>query len=283
MNHPYRIIHLSDLHCGRERMGIKDVFNKRASGYLNYKFRRKKHFTPGLKQQIPDLLKNQTWDLLLISGDLTNLAYEREFEQARILLEPLLKKSRTLIIPGNHDRYIRGASRKNLINKYFGEFCPFTWQSRKTQPYHIQKLNDQVLLVALDMAVPRPYFSSRGKISSASLQQCLIELNQPEYKKMQKIGMGHYPIWIPGEIHEGYFHQLAGRKAMMQFLQEGDFDLYLHGHIHKSWQFQPLEEHKLISVNSGGCARYSEGEWAGFHRIEIHPDRKIKVENIQVG
>lgn len=262
-------------------MGLKDVFNKRASGYLNYKLRRKKHFTPSLKSRIPELILQQPdVNLLLITGDLTNLSYEKEFEQSRELLDPLLKKFRTIIIPGNHDRYIRGASRTNLINKYFGEYCPFTWQTRRHQPFFIQELNEKILLVALDMAVPRPYFSSRGKISKTALLKCSEEINQEKYKDHIKIAMGHYPVWIPSEIHEGYFHQLAGRKAMMNFLTNGDFDLYLHGHIHKSWNFQPLEDHTLISVNSGGSARYANGEWAGMHRIDIASDNTIDIERI---
>ena len=69
---------------------------------------------------------------------------------------------------------------------------------------------------------------------------------------------------------------------MGKFLKDVKADLYLHGHIHKSWSFKPFAELPLVSINSGGSCRYKEGYWSGIHRIHLN-EKEIAVERLFIG
>ncbi|MGK0291489.1 MAG: 3',5'-cyclic AMP phosphodiesterase CpdA [bacterium] len=281
MHNEIKIIHLSDFHFGQTSLYLSDFFSKRITGYVNLKRHRSKHFPIGLKNKIIQKVEQTSYDYLFITGDLTNLARESEFAEARERLDPILKKGKTIIIPGNHDRYVRSAAKQDWIQEYFGDFFPLSWKTRKQEGnFFIQDLNQDIVLVGVDMAVPRTYFSARGKVNKKALEKCSRLLNKPEYKEKVKIAIGHYPIWVPKGIHDGVLHQLAGKLSMRKFLSNNQFSLYCHGHVHKSWIYKNPNS-SIINVNSGGSCRYDSGRWAGFHEILIS-SKNVHVKKVLI-
>src|SRR3954453_5261048 len=64
-------------------------------------------------------------DHVLITGDLTTTALDKEFRDARAVLADLLSDpSRATVIPGNHDRYTTGSVRWREFEHWFGAFAP---------------------------------------------------------------------------------------------------------------------------------------------------------------
>ena len=279
------LIHVSDFHFGDNLIGFRDLrekqklFSKRYIGWLNHQVQRKHQFSPEIKTQVIKTLQKIDWDYLIITGDLATLSLEQEFSNARKNLEPLLKKGTVILTPGNHDRYVKEALKPDLLAAYFGDCFPFQDRNSESNNLSIQDLGDDVILAELDMSVPSCLISSRGKINVNLVTYQEIISNR--FNQKLKIAIGHYPAFIPPDQSEGYLHSLKDRKALQEFLLNSNFDLYLHGHIHKSWQFKPSNNHQLVCVNSGGCCRYAEGTWAGFHRITIG-NRNIEIEKILV-
>src|SRR4051812_44185726 len=107
-----RIAHFSDLHV-LSLEGVKPYrfLNKRLTGYANMRFKRSHvHRVSYVKAIAREIAKSKI-DHVVITGDLTNLALEAEFEAVRALLERELgfDAKHVTIVPGNHDLYTRGA------------------------------------------------------------------------------------------------------------------------------------------------------------------------------
>ncbi len=277
------LIHISDIHFINDQTLLRGllengrIFTKRHLGWLNYSLRRRRHFDPTLKTRLFDRLHEINWDYLVISGDLTTLSLNREFNKARKAITPLMQRGNVLLTAGNHDRYTKENATNDTIRSIFNDCWPYNQESKRDDQVNIYELGDNAVLLELDMATPRIFYSSRGKIpcNLKSIKNIL----KKNYKNKIKIIIGHYPAFLPPNEHEGYLHEISKKKEFQQFLLTCEIDFYLHGHIHKSWIYKPDEEADLLCINSGGCCRYAEGEWAGFHRIEIN-DEKSTVERL---
>lgn len=273
------LIHLSDLHFGEKSLSLGNVlsysglFSKRIIGYLNHRLFRKKKFDPETKERVIEKLLGMEWDYLVISGDLTILAMEEEFVEAREALEPILQKGKVLLTPGNHDYYCVDATRPDLLAKYFGDCFPFD----RKQEVNFLELNHRAILYEVNMAVPRPAFLSHGKICGNP--EKIAEHMKNHAVDRTKLVVGHYPVFLPEGVAESFHHALANRSRMQRFLIQNEVDLYLHGHMHQSWRFQPQKDNKLTCINSGGCCRFTEGDDAGFHRITLG-EEKTTIERI---
>ena len=274
------ILHVSDFHFTDIEMNYSqlrrsnELLTKKSIGLFNLKLKRAKHFKLNHQAKIIKKLEALSWDYLIITGDLTSLATETEFQLAKEKLAPLTDKGSVIIIPGNHDYYTPKALAADLFNLHFSKNKPGINKNDSSQLPLIQ-LNDHIVALSVNMVQPAPFYSSRGYLSTDVLTQ-YQDLLKTKYKDHIKIAIGHYPVFLPKGIKEGYFHSFTGKKQLRNFLLENGIHLYLHGHIHKSWSFKPDVKNSLISINSGGSFRYSDGEWAGFHQIEIN-DQKIEI------
>ncbi|MBU2510569.1 metallophosphoesterase [bacterium] len=285
MTNPIVLVHISDIHFVNDQTLLRGLrengrfFTKQHLGWLNYNLRRRHHFEATLKYRLLSRLNEIDWDYLVISGDLTTLSLDREFRKARDAIAPLIQKGNVLLTAGNHDRYTRESAGTDPIRTFFSDCWPYNRNPTHQSEANIYELDDNTILLELDMATPRNFFSSRGKTLN-NLES--IENTLKKYHKNKvKVAIGHYPAFLPPDEHEGYFHEIPKKKELQQFLLRCEIDFYLHGHIHKSWMFKPDEEADLLCINSGGCCRYLEGEWAGFHRIEINSE-KTTVERILI-
>jgi len=279
------LIHISDIHLADESLDLpylwktQGLFTKRHLGWLNYKLRRKNPNKNQITTRVIDYLHSTPWDYLVISGDLTNLALEREFQNVSQLLKPLIKKGKTIISPGNHDRYVPIGLNGDLLAKYFPDCFPFEDKSQTDKTAAFLEINKQTVLINLNLSVPRSMISSRGKILT-DLEKCHEVLNHI-YPDHLKIVVGHYPAFLPSNQHENYRHSLANKQKLEQFLIDSKIDIYLHGHIHKTWNFKPRADQSLICVNSGGSFQPFNNPWSGFHRICIE-NKQINIEKINL-
>ena len=75
---PFRIAHLSDLHCGEQ------------------------YFEPSLLDRAIGEINELEPDIVICSGDLTTLGFKHEYQLARQYLDKIECES-LVVIPGNHD------------------------------------------------------------------------------------------------------------------------------------------------------------------------------------
>ncbi len=101
---PLRIAHISDLHVlsprGVEWRSI--VFNKRITGYANLLLSRGRVYRRELLDAVLAEAAARA-DHVVVTGDITNLSLEPEFEAARSLLAGVARAVEVSVVPGNHD------------------------------------------------------------------------------------------------------------------------------------------------------------------------------------
>ena len=265
------IIHISDLHfgidsvCFSDLLETKSLFSKRMIGWSNKRLRKARKIVPLLRKRLLEHLNRAEWDYLIITGDLTTLALKKEFMEARTALDPLIERGTVLLTPGNHDRYVPHEIRQDQMKSYFLDCFPFHKEYDGTKAFHVSELSNSLTLFEIDMASPRSLISSKGsvKLELDQLQQQI----KSSHPNTTKIAIGHYPVFLPPGIKEGYFHSVENKKALQQFFYDSDISLYLHGHIHKSWMISGGAHGKYLSINSAGSCFHETGEWSGYHKI----------------
>ena len=72
------IIHISDLHFHTYPKNFRDWKSKRILGAANLLFRRKRQFPLQRAKRLVEQIQKMNWDHLVISGDLTQLALEKD-------------------------------------------------------------------------------------------------------------------------------------------------------------------------------------------------------------
>lgn len=197
-----RLIHLSDLHFGRHD---DDVVHS-------------------LEAEI----SSQRPDLVVVSGDFTQIGSEEEFAKAREFLDTL--PAPYLAVPGNHD-----VPERNLWRRFFS---PYSYYKRyicsDLEPF-LHK--DGIAIAGLKTsrrANLRGLNWSDGSISSEQLEKLERGLSGLPPQTV-KIVVAHHPLMHPEE--EMVKHQNRVRRAdrALQTFARLGVRLVLSGHFHMSY------------------------------------------------
>ena len=78
-------------------------------GYVNWQRNRRRFLHDTVIDTIVADMKANAPDHVAVTGDLVNLALDREIELARLWLETLGDPDDVSVVPGNHDAYVPGA------------------------------------------------------------------------------------------------------------------------------------------------------------------------------
>ena len=171
-----RIAHLSDLHV-LALAGVSPFrfMNKRLTGYANLRLKRKHIHRRAYVEAIATEIARSKIDHVVVTGDLTNLALEAEFEAARELLEKGLGLSPrdVSVVPGNHDLYTSGALRARRFTEFFAEYIksdlPELAAKTSLGAFPFVRLRGPCAIIGLTTAVPRLPFVASGKMGSQQL------------------------------------------------------------------------------------------------------------------
>ena len=269
------ILHLSDLHFHALPRTLQEWASKRVLGAANLVLRRAKHYPLVRARALVEQVRALSWDHLVISGDLTQLALEDEFAQAREVLSPLLQNPECVtLLPGNHDRYVAEAQLpEDRFQKHFGEF----WTQG---PLRSKELGEGWHLLGWDSTHPNDWWSACGTVPKEAVAATERHLSAlPGDAKV--LLANHYPLWFP----EGWrskprheLHNLLPVRAWM--LRQPKLRAYLHGHVHRNWHLTiPREGLPVLeAVNSASSTEVlHSGKDSSFHRIVLD-DETISVE-----
>jgi 3',5'-cyclic AMP phosphodiesterase CpdA len=242
----FRIAHISDTHV-LSHSGAKWrelLFNKRLTGYANTRLRRGRVHR---REYLLDVLRaTADADHVVVTGDVTNLALESEFHEARTLLDSL--GSEVTVIPGNHDVYLPSTHRERRFPHHFGHFLrsdlPELAVDLPTGPFPCVKLRGPVAIIALSSGVPRPPFIAAGFLGRDQLDALRRVLAHPEVARRTPVILLHHPPldsrsrWQ--RLRDGLVDAAAFR-ATLTALRRG---LVLFGHIH-------VRVHCVLSTSEG--------------------------------
>lgn len=191
-----RIIHLSDPHFGTHETNVLNALN----------------------QKISDLAP----DMTIISGDFTQKASHKEFQQAQDFLENL--PCPCLAVPGNHD-----ISPVNLWERFFNPYKKYTKYIHHNLCPSYE--NDQVKILGINSARRiLPHWNwANGAISRHQRQLLLKSFHKLEDN--WNILTLHHPIHkMVGESPIGV--KLFGSKKAYNLILNLHLDVVLTGHVH---------------------------------------------------
>ena len=262
-----RIAHISDTHV-LSPSGAKWrelLFNKRITGYANTRLRRGRVHR---REYLLAVLRAASHaDHVVVTGDVTNLALESEFHEARALLDSL--GTEVTAIPGNHDIYLPSTHRERRFPHHFSTFVksdlPELAVDLPAGPFPCVKLRGPVAIIALSSAVPRPPFIAAGYLGTAQLEALRRIVEHPEVAKRTPVILVHHapidsrPRWQV--LRDGLRDADALRAALMP-LRRG---LVLFGHIH-------VRVHCILRTNEGALDVVS----ASGAALD-HPDASIRA------
>jgi len=276
-----RIAHISDTHV-LSRSGTKWrdlLFNKRITGYANTLLRRGRvHRREYLLAVLRAAARES--DHVVVTGDITNLALENEFDEARSLLEGVAPE--VTVIPGNHDIYLPSTHRERRFPHHFAPFVrsdlPELTLDLPAGPFPCVKFRGPVAIIALSSAVPRPPFIAAGFLGRNQLEALQRVLVHPEVARRLPVILVHHapidsrPRWQ--QLRDGLVDAAALRATLMSLAR----GLVLFGHIYVRVRGTLRTNAGALDVVSASGAALDHPDLsirAGFNRYDVNDDGRI--------
>ncbi len=279
-----RIAHISDLHLlALDGVPMSRFLNKRASGWANLRLKRASIHRAGYVRAIATQLAREQFDHVVITGDLTNLALEGEYELAREVIGGVgLDPARVTVVPGNHDLYTRGARKKRRFEHYLGAWLasdlPDLAVDASGARFPVVKLRGDVAIVGLSSAVPRLPFVAAGEIGSAQLRALARVLARPEVAKRTLVLALHHPVVDDWSGLKRYVEGLRDAAELLDLLRPLGKGLVLHGHLHRRVQ-RPIGRGTMRQVGATSASLHNEANdrMAGFNVYELLAESTFDV------
>jgi len=221
---PVVIAQISDLHCGSM------------------------YFRSALAEQMLEEVNDLAPDIVVVTGDLTDMGLRDEYDRARALLDRI-ECDRMLVVPGNHDARNVGEVHFEAL---FGSRSP-----------EIEM--DGVHLIGLDSSEPD---LDSGRVGREKYRWLEERFAEPSEFKI--VAIHHHLVPVPGTGRERNIVADAG--DLLRVLTESGVDLVLCGHKHvpNVWRLEDL-----FIVNSGTTTsvRVRGREEPGYNVLEVFSDR----------
>lgn len=221
---PIVIAQVSDLHCGSQ------------------------YHIPSLATRVVDEVNELAPDVLVITGDLTDMGFRQEYRMARRLVSRM-KVGNTMVLPGNHDA-------RNVGDMHFEELFGAR-ASEISLP--------GVRILGLDSSEPD---LDSGRIGRERYRWIEERFADPDEFKI--VALHHHLLPVPGTGRERNIVFDAG--DLLRVLSNSSVDLVLCGHKHvpNVWRLEDM-----IIVNAGtACSYRLRGKTrASYNVIEVWQHR----------
>ncbi len=247
-----RIAHLSDLHI-LDLTGVRTsqlVLNKRITGWVNLKVKRSSHHKPWVVEAMADDLRERRVDHVVITGDLTNLSLDPEFERVRSMIERMgYTPDEVSVVPGNHDVYTHGAQRSQRFAKHFAKYLTSDvvvgGGGHPSGPFPFVRLRGPAAIIGLSTAVARMPLIASGWAGESQLAALSKLLDREELRGFIPVVMAHHPITNPGGTLATVLRGWSEASALRKMPSRTSGALSLHGHLHH-------RVHEVIEGDGGG-------------------------------
>jgi 3',5'-cyclic AMP phosphodiesterase CpdA len=274
-----RIAHFSDLHLlSLAGVGPLRFLNKRFTGYANLRLKRGSIHRSDYVRAIAKEITRRSVDHVVITGDLTNLALESEFDLAREVIrgDLGLDAAHVSIVPGNHDVYTGGSEKKLRFAKHFADYLasdiPLLTVSTPAGPFPFVKLRGPVAVIGLSSAITRLPFVAAGQLGRSQLGALARILDHEEVRKRTPVIAIHHPIHNPHSRLKSRLEGLDDADELNEILQRVPRGLVLHGHLHRRVQRDLRTEGGAVAsigATSASLHHVDQARAAGFNLYEI--------------
>lgn len=282
-----RIAHISDLHLlGSEEIPPGRLVGKRFTGWVNLRFRRHAVHKHRAAQAVAREIRERKVDHVVITGDMTNLALESEFEAVRSFLEQDLgmPPDQVSVVPGNHDAYTRGAHKSRRFQCYLGEYITSDLPGASGVPdldrFPFVRLRGPAAIIGLSTAVPRGPLVASGFIGKAQRMALRALLGHAGVRSRVPVILQHHPFHQPPTQLKTYMHGLEDADEEHAILRDLTRGLLLHGHLHRRVHRSiPTDAGRLdaIGTTSASLLDDREDRMSGFNLYDIGDDGTFEL------
>ncbi len=233
----FALAHLSDPHLAPlPRAPLSALANKRFFGWLSWTRRRHRIHRPEVLAALVDDLRAQNPDHIAVTGDLTNIALEAEFQQARDWLQTLGEPDQVSVVPGNHDAYVRvpwessvGTWQAFMTSDQTGNDGDAVNPVGENSAFPFVRLRGLVAVIGLTTAHPSPPFCAYGTLGRAQLDRLAEQLRRLGEEGRFRAVLIHHP---PAPAKMDWRKRLVDAEAFREVLVDQGAELVLHGHDH---------------------------------------------------
>lgn len=264
------IAHISDVHLApMPPVPPWALFNKRITGYINWRLNRQAHLHRDTLRKLVDHLKVQHPQFTAVTGDLVNLALDSEMTRAAEWVKRLGSAQRVCVIPGNHDAYVPGS--RDKFRAAMGEYAG--GETIDDHPFPFVRRVGDVAIVGCNSAVSTPPFFANGNFSrgqAARLRQILTALGKAD---MFRTVLIHHPPVL--EFAQDWRRGLRGADMFRHVIADCGAELILHGHLHRSTVSElkgPEGPVPVVGVAAGSADANAGHDPARYNLFSINRD-----------
>jgi 3',5'-cyclic AMP phosphodiesterase CpdA len=265
----FRLAHLSDVHLGPlPDIGYRELVSKRVLGYVNWQRNRSRFLHDSVIDSILTDMRTFSPDHIAVTGDLVNLALDREVELARLWLETLGNPRDVSVVPGNHDAYVPGA-----LDRVCRAWSPWMGADvdapvdRHSFPY--LRVRGPVALIGCTSARATAPFMANGFFRAGQAQRLASILDRTARQGLFRIVMIHHP---PVRDAVPQYKRLFGIGLFQRTIAGHGAELVLHGHSHLPslhWIASRNGRVPVVGVAATGQAPGGHNPAAQFNLIDI--------------
>jgi 3',5'-cyclic AMP phosphodiesterase CpdA len=225
-----RFAQLSDPHLSTlEGVRAKDLFNKRALGYLSWRRRRRFEHRREVLDALQRDLDLDAVDQLLVTGDLTHIGLPSEFEQARDWLRQLGDPARVALVPGNHDACVPASWQETF--SLWQDYMASDEDSGVAGDFPSLRIRGDIAFIGLSTACPKPPLMASGTLGREQMQQLPALLKHTAQRGLFRVVYLHHS---PVAGQEKWRKRLTDAADIQAQLEQYGAELVLHGHGHRA-------------------------------------------------
>src|SRR3954464_9207207 len=235
---PFRIAHISDIHCGGA------------------------HFVPSLMDRAIAEINEMQPDLVVCSGDLTTFGFKQEYHEAKAYLDKIECEA-FVVIPGNHDS-------RNVGYVHFEELF-----GERRSELHSDGVS--IAAVASPDTAPPPGGAGDAPepvlahgVMGRGRYQWIQERFGGHEAYLRMFVLHHHLLPVPGTGRERNVVHDAGDT--LECLQRADVHLVLSGHKHVPYAWR-LENLFIVNAGTVSTIRLRGKTKPCYNVIEASPER----------
>jgi 3',5'-cyclic AMP phosphodiesterase CpdA len=287
-----RLAHCSDLHLlSHDGVRWLQLMNKRWIGAANLMTNRSRHYHVAAFEQMVDDLNAQGIDHVLCTGDVTNLALEKEFVFARERFDRLAGgPDNVTVIPGNHDAYVaEGIAHFAAIFEPYHRSDPgWEWPDSDREDdaddlrWPLVRVRGELALIGVSTSRATPWFTAYGRIGAGQLARLRKALVDERLRDRARVVAIHHPP--AGKRAHSKIRGLRDHEGFARVLAETGADLVVHGHEHRCMEEAITGPDGAIRVRGVASGTYEHGDperTARYRVYEISAGR-IRSDHIRV-
>jgi 3',5'-cyclic AMP phosphodiesterase CpdA len=255
---PLRVFHVSDLHFGRPAV-------------------------PAQIEAIEAAIQQEKFDVVAISGDMSQRARSGEFQRAAVFLRDAAKVSRTIVVPGNHDvRWWHaplGLGDRSRIYETYREFvCSELEPALFVPGAAFVGLNTSHGITRRTLTWNLRDLSIIGDLRKKQFDYAETMFSRAKRSDARIIVMHHNPV--KGQLSQR--HGLKNTRKILGKFAEMGVDLILCGHDHQEsvHYIEHTKKGTVIATAGTVSSRSRGGRPSSVNVIEITPSKIDVVTRI---